>query len=75
MNVIHNERAKYLATLVNTAAATSIAAGVIAPLVALTYRVPGPIAGVTAVLVSVVWLFVGVSLHLVVYVLLGRLRT
>lgn len=74
MSLIHNERTKYLATLANTVAAASIAAGVIAPLVALTYGVPGPISGSMAVFVSIIWLFVGIILHFGVYLVLGRLR-
>ena len=41
-DLVHNERMKYLATLTNTVAAAALAAGVIAPLVAFSYGVPGP---------------------------------
>lgn len=74
MNLVRNERIKYLATLINTVAAACIAAGVIAPLVALTYGVPGPIGGGSAILISVAWLLTGTGLHFLVRLLLGGLR-
>ena len=43
MSLIRNERTKYLATLLNTVAAATVVAGVVAPLVALSYGVPSPI--------------------------------
>ena len=74
MSLVHNERTKYLATLVNTVAATSIGGGVIAPLVAVTYGVPGPIGGYGTLLVSVAWFGTGIALHFGVRRILGRLR-
>lgn len=74
MSLVHNERTKYLATLVNTVAAATIAAGVIAPLVAFTFGVPGPFSGGFAIAVSVVWLSTGAALHYAVRIILGRLR-
>lgn len=74
MNLVRNERLKYFATLVNTIAAAAIAAGVIASLVALTYGVPGPIAGWIAVVISLAWLLFGAILHGVVQVAPGRPR-
>lgn len=74
MNLAYNERVKYGATLINTVAAACLVAGVVAPLVALTFGVPGPIAGTTAAFVSVVWFLIGLSLHLLVRFVLGKLR-
>ena len=74
MNLVRNERIKFFATLVNTVAAASIAAGVIAPLVALTYGVPGPIGGSAAILVSAAWLLLGIALHVIVQIAVGRMR-
>jgi phytoene dehydrogenase-like protein len=74
MNLVHNERIKYFATLLNTIAAAAIAAGVIAPLVALTYGVPGPIGGSAAIVISLAWLVTGVVLHIGLQAMLGRLR-
>jgi len=74
MSLIHNERTKYLATLLNTVAAATIVAGVIAPVIAFTYGVPGPIADWLTVAISLVWLLTGAALHYAVRVILGRLR-
>ena len=75
MNLIQNERAKYLATLINTIAAASVIAGVIAPLVAVTYSLPSPMSeGRIAVAISVAWLLIGAVLHYAVRLILGRLR-
>ena len=74
MSLVHNERTKYLATLLNTVAAATIVAGVIAPIVAFTFGVPGPISGRFALLISAVWLLTGVALHYVVRRILGRLQ-
>lgn len=74
MSLIHNERTKYLATLLNTVAAATIAAGVVAPAVAFTFGLPGPISGGYTVAISVSWLFAGCVLHYVVRRILGRLK-
>lgn len=74
MSLIHNERTKYLATLVNTVAAACIVAGVVAPMAALTFGSPGPTASLWTVLISVVWLSTGFALHFAVRIILGRLR-
>ena len=74
MSLIHNERTKYLATLVNTVAAATIVAGVVAPVIAFTFGVPGPISGTFTVAISVVWLLTGAALHYAVRVILGRLK-
>lgn len=74
MSLIHNERVKYLATLLNTVAAATIVAGVVAPVVAFTYGAPGPIGGGFAIAISLVWLLTGAGLHYAVRIILGRLR-
>lgn len=74
MSLVHNERIKYLATLVNTVASATIVAGVIAPLIAFTYGVPGPGGGAFAIAISVVWLLTGAALPYAVRAILGRLR-
>jgi hypothetical protein len=73
-SLIHNERRKYVATWLNTIAATVIAVGVVAPLVAISYGVPGPISGAFAVLISLAWLATGLLLHLLVHIVLGTLK-
>jgi hypothetical protein len=73
-DLVHNERRKYVATWLNTIAATVVAVGVIAPLVALSYGVPGSISGGFAVLISLAWLATGLLLHMLVHVVLGTLK-
>jgi hypothetical protein len=64
-----------LATLINTVAAASVVAGVVAPLVAVTYGLPSPIAeSRIAIAISIVWLLIGGVLHSAVRLILGRLR-
>ncbi len=74
MSLIRNERTKYLATLLNTVAAATVVAGVVAPLVALSYGVPSPISGRFALLISLGWFATGIIRHVVVPIILGRLR-
>jgi hypothetical protein len=74
MSLVHNERTKYLATLLNTVAAGTILAGVVAPIIAFTFGMPGPISGSFAMLISSVWLLTGAVLHYVVRRILGRLQ-
>jgi hypothetical protein len=57
MSLIRNERLKYLATLVNTAAAGILVTGVVAPVIAFTYGLTSPFAsGPGAILMSLLWL-------------------
>ncbi|MBS7543385.1 hypothetical protein [Ancylobacter oerskovii] len=74
MSLVPNERTKYLATLINTVAAASIVAGVVAPMVAFTFGMPGPISGGFTVAVGIVWLLVGAALHYTVRIILGTLK-
>ena len=74
MSLIRNKRVKYLATALNGVAVASITAGVIAPLAAATFGLPSPRTQTPVVLFSVIWLSVGVALHLIVQGVLGRLR-
>jgi len=73
-DLVYNDRIKYLATLTNTVAAATVAAGAIAPLVAFSYGVPGPIEGTLAIAISLAWLLIGAVPHIAVRTILGRLR-
>lgn len=72
--LVHNERTKLTATMLNGAATTTVAAGVITPLIAWSYGVTGRPDAVFTVLLSAAWLVVGSVLHLVARSMLGRLR-
>lgn len=65
MSLIHNERTKLLANALNTAATSSFAVGVLAPLAAAFYNFgAAPVALGTLVLGTCIWLSAAVALHL-----------
>ena len=73
MTVIDNEQTKLTATALNNVAVAFIIAGFVGPAVAVGYgTMPFPNTGVT-VLLSVVWLLIGVILHLIGRLVLLRL--
>lgn len=75
MSLIHNERVKYLASWLSWIATAAVAAGVISPLVAITYGfVTGPADVRVLLLATAVWFFIGATLHFVVRLVLGRLN-
>jgi hypothetical protein len=41
LSLVHNERTKLLASTVNTVGTATIIAGVVAPMIAATYGLPG----------------------------------
>jgi hypothetical protein len=75
MSVIHNERTKLTATLLNNLAVASIVAGGLSPLAAFAY-------GLTPLhrdawiigLLSAVWILAGTALHLIARAILGRMQ-
>jgi hypothetical protein len=76
MSVVHNERTKLTATWLNALAAATVVTGVIAPLVAVVFGVStsGKVSPITFVLATLVWLLLGVILHMLARRILGRLR-
>jgi hypothetical protein len=76
VSLIANERIKLTAGWLNTLSATTIATGVVAPLVALVFGFPTSatvsIAGFA--LVCGTWLFLGVALHFLARRVLQRLQ-
>lgn len=72
---VHNERTKYTATWLNTAGASAITVGVIAPLAALTFSYPEPPVPLEGLAVGVGAFFLaGTVLHLLSRLVLGRLK-
>lgn len=65
MSLVRNERTELSATLMNGVSIAMVAAGAVAPLVALTYGIPGSVGGRTVALVGLGWLAGGICLHLV----------
>lgn len=74
MSLIENERTKLLATALNNIGVATIITGVIAPIVATLYGTTAIISGVSALLISAIWLFSGLGLHLLAQIALGRLQ-
>jgi hypothetical protein len=76
VSLIANERIKLTAACVNTLAATTIATGVVAPLVAVVFGFPTakPISSVGFAFGCAAWLLLGVVLHLIARGILKRLQ-
>lgn len=72
MSLVHNEQTKLTATLLNTVAAAVFVAGVVAPIVALSYDLPGPRGA--AIVASFLWMVLGGGIHLLARRLLRGLR-
>ena len=76
MSLIHNERVKLTAVCLNTLATTTVAAGVIAPVVAVVFGLPTTVAisPIAFLLAIVAWFLLGLALHLFARRMLGRLQ-
>lgn len=74
--LVRNERAKLTAAYLNAAAGTALGAGVIAPLVAALYGVPGGTAGPLTLALGLTMFFaVSVLLHVWARYMLRGLKT
>ena len=74
MSLIHNERIKLLATMVNNVGTATIVAGAVTPLVAVTYSVSGSRSAWFTFFLSLGWFSVGFGLHFLARAILGRLK-
>jgi len=76
MSLIRNERTKITATWINTLAAATVATGVIAPIAAVVFGLPmsGTISRPAFAIATLVWLLLGIALHLWARRILGRLQ-
>lgn len=76
MSLIHNERVKLLANVLNGAATSSFAVGVLAPIAAAFYSVAGTprVSLVSIIAGAVIWLLLAIALHLAARRVLGGLR-
>lgn len=74
MSLVGNERTKLTANLLNTVAAAFLVTGGVAPLVALSYDLPGPRSGWLSLAFTAVWILVGVGIHLMARRLLKGLK-
>ena len=73
MSLIHNERWKLTATALS-GTAIMMAAGFVAPVVAVSYGVSGATPGYYFAGVSLAWFFAAAALHLIARAALGRLK-
>lgn len=74
MSLIHNERRKLTATALNGLAIATMAAGFIAPLIAVSYGVPNAPDGSYFIVTGSIWFFTGIGLHLIARAILGGLK-
>jgi hypothetical protein len=74
MRLVHNERLKLTAAYLNTVAGAIMVTGVVAPIVALSYDLPGPKSAKEVALVSMVWFLASGARHYLARRLLGGLR-
>ena len=74
MSLIHNERRKLTATLLNGVAIAMMATGFVAPVVAVSYGVSNAPLSLFLVGTAAVWFFVALGLHLVARAILGGLK-
>jgi VIT1/CCC1 family predicted Fe2+/Mn2+ transporter len=65
MSKLQDERTKLLATFVNGIGIATVAAGAIAPLVAVTYGVSNAVTSPLIAFFGLAWLVAGCALHLV----------
>lgn len=76
MSLIQNERVKLLANALNSAATSSFAVGVLAPIAAAFYSIGGPprVSLTAIILGTIIWLALAIALHLAARRVLGGLR-
>jgi len=74
MSLAYNERIKLLATALSNMAVATVVTAIIAPVVGFLYGSPTATATRWWWLIGVVWLLVGVGLHIAAQVVVGRLR-
>jgi hypothetical protein len=74
MSLIHNERRKLTATALNGVAIATMAAGLIAPLVAVSYGVSSAPGGAYFLITGSIWFFAAIVLHWIARAILGGLK-
>lgn len=74
MPLIENERVKLTATAVSGVAIATEVAGVLAPIIAVSYGVSGARGGWYFGAITLVWLFSASGQHLIAWTMLGRLK-
>ena len=74
MSLIHNERTKLLATALNNTAVATVVTAIVAPIVGFLYGSPSATATRWWPLIGIAWLLVGIGLHMLAQIVLGKLK-
>jgi dipeptide/tripeptide permease len=77
LSLVHNERWKLTAAWINAVAAGTVIAGAVTPLVAIAYGLRADTQAISTgvvILLTLIWISVGIVLHLMARSTLGRLR-
>ncbi len=74
MSLVHNEQTKLTATALNNVAVASVIAGFVGPMVAVGYGSAAMARDGIAILVSIIWLFVGFIRHSIARLILRDLK-
>ena len=74
MSLVHNEQTKLTATALNNVAVAFVIAGFVGPMVAVGYGSAAIARDGIAILVSIIWLFVGFILHSIARLILSDLK-
>ncbi len=74
MSLVHNEQTKLTATALNNVAVAFVIAGFVGPMVAVSYSSAAMARDEIAILVSIIWLFVGFIRHSIARLILRDLK-
>jgi hypothetical protein len=74
LSLVHNEQTKLTATALNNVAVAFVIAGFVGPMVAVGYGSAAIARDGIAILVSIIWLFVGFILHSIARLILRDLK-
>ena len=74
MSLVHNEQTKLTATALNNVAVAFVIAGFVGPMVAVGYGSAAMAKDGIAILVSIIWIFVGFILHSIARLILRDLK-
>ena len=74
MSLVHNEQTKLTATALNNVAVAFVIAGFVGPMVAVGYGSAAMAKDGIAILVSIIWPFVGFILHSIARLILRDLK-
>jgi hypothetical protein len=74
LSLVHNEQTKLTATALNNVAVAFVIAGFVGPMVAVGYGSAAMARDGIAILVSIIWLFIGFILHSIARLILRDLK-